>query len=167
MLARLTKLTTTYDADLSLALRAAAMSPDPSTQNGAVLRFTVGVLAEQNRFPDGVGYTPARWERPLKYAVIEHAERNVIYRAARAGWATEGATLICPWAACADCARAIIQAGIVRLVRFEAHASARWDDSIAIGDEMMREAGVEIVEVPMRDGAFGITLRRNGEPLAF
>lgn len=122
-----------------------------------------------NEFPSGVSYTPERWERPLKYSFIEHAERNVIFEAARKGYRTQGATLLSPWAACADCARAIIQAGIVQLVRFDNHGpNERWDESIAIGDTMMREAGVEIVELKKpAPGTFGITLRRNGALLEF
>jgi dCMP deaminase len=47
---------------------------------------------------------------------MEHAERDAIYKAAFVGMQTEGATLYVPWFACADCARAIIAAGITRVV---------------------------------------------------
>lgn len=152
---------------LAQCYAAAAKSPDPSTQNGAVLVGPFGVLSQTyaiNDFPRGVRYTPERWKRPRKYAMIEHAERNVIYTACRLNVATEGTTMVCPWAACADCARAIIQVGIIGLVRVpavEGDTASRWDESCAIGDEMLREAGVEIVEF---DGAVGgPPVRRNGK----
>src|ERR1039457_2884604 len=101
------------------AMEAATHSPDPSTQSGAVVMLADGqvVAADYNRFPVGVTESKERWERPLKYRFIEHAERNVIFQAARKGIKTEGATLVCPWSACSDCARAVVEAGFTTLVR--------------------------------------------------
>lgn len=136
-------------------------SPDPRTQNGALLVFSDSILAQAcNTYPFGVARSSDRLERPLKYQVIEHAERNAIYAAARAGQRTLGATMYCPWAACADCARAIIQAGIYRLVR-HADANGRHrgedrstqgrgiarDQSISIADQMLLEAGVLVQDI--------------------
>ena len=58
---------------------------------------------------------PERLEAPTKYLWIEHAERNAIYNAARAGMGLEGCTLYCETPSM-DCARAIVQAGIVQVV---------------------------------------------------
>lgn len=155
---------------MSLALAVASTSPDPSTQNGAVLfdercGLTVFETNACNQFPRGVTYTDERWERPLKYSVIEHAERNVIYEAARRGIVTEGKTLVAVWAACADCARAIIQAGITHVVTLEAGESDRWGGSIDIGMVMLEEAGVTVTYLPAADyAADGPTLRRDGKP---
>lgn len=145
------------------ALNVALNSPDQSTQNGAVLLNAAGtrIGADCNRFPDGVSYDDSRWVRPLKYSFVEHAERNAIYQAAKFGNRALGGTLVAPWAACADCARSIIQAGIGKLVRCTADPNARWDESIAIGDTMMVEAGIIIVEIEPPEINF--TLRRNGE----
>lgn len=131
---------------MAQAQGATVFSDDLHTQNGALLVGKMGsVLAiEANRLPNGVLKLPERLERPEKYSWIEHAERNVIFSAASRGISTEGTTLVCPWAACAECARAMIQAGIVRLVRLYLHPSW-WDESIALGDQMLTEAGVEIV----------------------
>lgn len=151
-------------------------STDPSTQNGAVLVSANPVMlgspsevpnqyiqteipcydcvASANFFPDGVKESKERWERPLKYSYVEHAERNVIYLAAKKGFKTEGSTMYCAWASCADCARAIIQAGVKKLVthhdpyadtRFGQPVSSVWKDSIAVALGMLKEAGVEIV----------------------
>lgn len=133
-------------------------SPDPSTQNGALLWNPKGELigVDYNRFPEGVEYTAERWERPLKYEVIEHAERNAIFWAAAAGRKTLNSTLVVPWAACSDCARAIIQAGVKRLVRHKAATAHSneiaapgkdWSGSITTADTMLYEAGVEVIDL--------------------
>jgi dCMP deaminase len=143
-------------------------SPDPSTQNGALLvrnNLVLGVGC--NDVPVGVKLTDERLERPLKYDVIEHAERNAIYAAARAGHETKYSTLYCPWAACTDCARAIIQAGVWKLVRHkdatEHGAGGNWDGSISIADQMLQEAGVMVVDVEGKITRDGFTIRHAGE----
>lgn len=129
----------------------ATHSPDPSTQNAAVLfdpdtGLPVGEW-HYNAFPRGVECTDERWERPAKYLYVEHAERRAIYAAARVGIATEGLAMACPWAACADCARAIIEAGIVLLLTHrQAHDRSPqfWLDSIGPAMTMLAEAGVKV-----------------------
>ncbi len=128
-------------------------STDPSTQNGAVLidlsdpekhRVCPGGA---NHFPRGVKEAEGRWERPIKYSYVEHAERNVIYNAAKQGFRTEGCTMYVPWFACADCARAIIQAGIVEVVgdarpNKMMSQDCRWKETIEIAYGMFDEAGI-------------------------
>lgn len=143
---------------LAIAYQEAKLSPDPSTQNGALLIDQDGAIVSRavNRFPNGVKTTPERWERPLKYKVIEHAERNVLFNLARTGIRTEGLVMVCPWAACADCARAIIQCGIKKLVTHQqAHDKSPefWRKEIEIAFVMLREAEVEVV---MYDGLMGV-----------
>lgn len=157
---------------LRLAWQAAAASPDPSTQNGAILATPAGdallPTAACNEFPRGVAYRPERWERPGKYAYIEHAERNTIFRAAHRGLATRGLLLACPFAACADCARAIIQAGIGRLITLKPTEEAtheRWDASIAVAMGMLSEAGVDVTYLAHL-GAPVSPLRREGKSYA-
>jgi dCMP deaminase len=125
-------------------------SPDPSTQNGALILNASGLVIARghNTFPKGVRVTPERLERPLKYSYIEHAERNAILHAARIGAATERATMICPWFACADCGRAIIGAGIERVIghkRMFDETPERWKNSIDDAWTMFHESGVETV----------------------
>lgn len=136
-----------FAPDMSVALLAATFSPDRSTQNGAVVAG-FPATAECNRLTDGAMKLDERFERPLKYVFTEHAERGAIYKAARLGVRTEGATLVSPWAACHDCARGIVQAGFSRLVRFPADVDVHtaWAESVAHGDQIMKEGGVEIVE---------------------
>ena len=135
---------------LQVAYRLAEDSPDPSTKNAALLIDDNGTVLSSgiNEFPRGVHYTDERWERPLKYQCIEHAERNAIFSATKAGIATDGLTMVCSWATCADCARAIIQVGIRRLVTHKDaydRSPDRWKESIAIAFTMLEEAEIEVV----------------------
>jgi deoxycytidylate deaminase len=137
---------------LRQAYRLASNSPDPSTQNGAFLlneqgRSMFRTTGAWNDLPAGVAVSENRWERPAKYHFVEHAERATILRAARQGIPTKGATMVCPWTACADCARAIIGAGITHLITHQADENARWGESIQAGMAMLEEAGVEVTHV--------------------
>jgi len=157
---------------LAQAYKIALNSPDPSTHNGAIITDRAGTLILGrgcNQFPRGVEYYPERWERPLKYEIIEHAERNAIFDAAYHGRRCKGATMYAAWAACSDCARAIIQAGIIKLVR-HADATKRatmpgkdWTDTISTADMMLREAGVEIVDIEGKV-TDGLALLHSGKP---
>jgi len=100
-----------------------------------------------NGFPRGIDDDrDERHERPAKYKWTEHAERNAIYNAAANGTALRGATMVMPWYPCADCARAIIQSGIIGLVCVEPDWSdAIWADDFSIVREMLDEAGVAVV----------------------
>lgn len=146
----------------------ANLSPDPSTQNAACLTDGEQIIWETlavNEFPKGVKYLPERWERPGKYAWIEHAERNALFAAAKAGIPTHGLWMIAPWAACADCARAIVQCGIYKLITLapQQEAHGHWAESIGVAMDILQEGNVKIELV---QGPLDITfsLRRNGEP---
>lgn len=137
-------------------------STDPSTQNGALIvnhqplnDLRIGEGA--NHFPKGVAESNSRWERPVKYEYVEHAERNAIYDAARHGRSTAGATMYCPWFACMDCARAIIQSHITTVVGHKAIfdiTPERWRGSIQRAFDMLEEAGVDTL---LYEGEIGST----------
>lgn len=158
-----------HAAYLKLAYAEAAKSGDLSTQNGAVLvdpDSGAVVAAGHNDIPEMCCDKPERRQRPTKYQWTEHAERAAILDAARGAVGTVGLVMYCQWLACADCGRAIVLAGIKRVVRHRipAHDSRPdWAASIAVADEMFAEAGVEVIEVR---GELGATFRFNGEPLA-
>jgi dCMP deaminase len=155
-----------YRELMSEALIEATRSPDPTTQNGALVVWDGEILTRAcNEFPRLVAYSPERWERPLKYEMIEHAERNAIYAAARAGIATEDAVLVCPWAACSECARAIIQAGMSELVTLapvDGDTHGRWGDSIRVAMGMLDEAAVRVTYLDGADFADIPPPLRNG-----
>lgn len=147
------------------AYRVATRSPDPSTQNGAILLRDDKILcSSSNSFPVGVENKPERLERPDKYAFVEHAERGVIYVAARRGIETKGTTMIVPWFACSDCARAIICAGVSHVVGHQNMMDAtpdHWKESIAVAFQMLDESGVTYELISAKLGAPQI--RFNGE----
>lgn len=141
-----------------LCIEVAKKSKDRSTRLGA---FIVGENNEPisfgfNGFPRGVNDREERYhERPMKYMVTEHAERNAIYNAARHGAKLEGSTMYIPFypTPCADCARGVIQVGIKRIVGTNIKFTGKgkqWDESLAVADEMLRQAGIiqEVIEVP-------------------
>lgn len=157
---------------LRIAYNHARNSPDLSTQNGAIIldesdeaKYSPIIAWGCNTLPDGCEITPARLERPAKYLWTEHAERNAIYCAARLGARCDGATMVCPWFACADCGRAIIQAGVKRVVGHKKmfdETPERWKESIENAWTMFREAGIETILV---EGALGLDPIRFNEAL--
>jgi dCMP deaminase len=124
-------------------------STDTSTKNGALLVDPVDrhvVLGGVNAFTNSDMASEARnYERPRKYQVTEHAERAVIYKAAKRGVCTEGLIMVCPWACCSDCARGIVLAGIKLVVAHKqafAMTPARWQEEIDVGLEILEGGGV-------------------------
>ena len=62
-----------------------------------------------------------------KYLWVSHAERNAIYNAALLGVSTKNCTIYVPWYPCIECAKAIVQAGIAKIVCFEPDlADSNW-----------------------------------------
>ena len=136
---------------LSWAYSMAVKSPDPSSQNGAIIEAgctSTGYSTAYgyNYIPEGV---PQTYEnRRLKYQRIQHAERDAIFDAAKEGVITNGATLYCPWASCRDCALAIICSGIEKVVVHKERMAidhANWDTSISEAWDWLRGAGIDIV----------------------
>lgn len=132
---------------LRYAYKVALNSPDTSTQNGGVaLDFFGNKLGEGcNTFTRGMEVTPDLLERPKKYAYIEHAERNTLFDCF-AGTGEVPYYLVVAWAACADCARAIVQCGVHTLIRHDrADETNRWNQSIEDGDAILQASGIEII----------------------
>jgi dCMP deaminase len=123
-------------------------SKDRSRKVGAVIVDSKNNLISfgWNGFPRNVDDDiESRHERPTKYLFTEHAERNAIYNCARNGISPIGSTMYLKWYPCADCARAIIQSGIVSVFCVEPD----WNDSTYRNDfiatkEMMCDANIII-----------------------
>jgi dCMP deaminase len=143
------------DAILQAMMRRAYLealnSTDRSTRNGAALynddgdRLAVGC----NRHLFGYGHKEAHHERPLKYSLTEHAERSVILQAAANGIMTGGLTMVANWVACPDCARAIILAGVERVICHKQcmdRTPPRWTDMVRLGLDMLSYSNVEVVQ---------------------
>ena len=147
-----------HELFLQMAELVSQKSKDRSTKIGAVIVGpdnevrSVGFNGFPRRIDDKVD---DRHDRPAKYRWTEHAERNAIYNAARVGipinecrMYTTGRAI-----ACTDCARAIIQSGIVvlygRTERKEIHRAkgSHWDEDLAIAKAMLDEAGIALIEL--------------------
>ncbi len=105
------------DDMIDAAIVVARHSPNRVRKVGAFLlpRDGSAPVAACNTWPSGVQETEERHQGDGRLVWMEHAERNAIYAAARAGISTDGASLASTLFPCLDCARAIVQAGIRHL----------------------------------------------------
>lgn len=131
---------------LALAKRVSEDSPDRSRKVGAVMVnddlkiVTFGC----NTLPDGVEHADEFLVRPAKYDWTEHAERNAIYAAAREGHATGGCTMILPWFPCIECARAMVQAGVTRVIAtYPDVDDPTWGEGFKVGLRMFAKKGIQ------------------------
>ena len=126
-------------------------SKDKRTQIGVVVvgKDNEIVSTGYNSFARGINDDiDERQERPEKYFWFEHAERNAIYNAARIGVSTLGTTMYMTCGmSCSDCARAIINSGISKIVLRKGKGAKgdKWNESSIRSIQMFKEAGV-IVE---------------------
>jgi len=137
------------DYFMTMVYLVAMRSKDERTHVGAVV---VGPDHEirstgYNSFPRNLNdKLPERQVSPGKYMWFEHAERNAIYNAARVGVSLKGCIMYTNGLPCADCARAIIQAGIKRVVvdsEWDKGASRpQWKESHYCAKTMFHEAGI-------------------------
>jgi dCMP deaminase len=135
---------------LVLAQHIASWSKDPTTKVGCVIvdeqRHIVST--GYNGFPRGVNDTHARLhEREVKYKLVIHAEKNALLHAQRD---LRGGTLyVWPMPPCSQCAAAIIQSGIKRVVSVSPSVEhlARWGEDMKMAQMMYNEAEIDFDEV--------------------
>lgn len=131
-----------------MAVLVSSWSKDPGTRVGAALVGDKRILATgYNGFPSGIEDNPERYaDREVKLAYTVHAEVNALLNAAKNGAKTEGSTLYATFHPCVNCAAAIIQGGIKRVVCPSVRsAPERWRNSFERARDLMIEAGIEIV----------------------
>lgn len=133
---------------LGLAGAVSLFSKDISTKVGALVIAPDGSVRAMgyNGAPRGcVADEDARIQRPEKYFWMEHAERNAIYNAARCGTPLEGCAMIVTHPPCMDCARAIVQAGIVSVVWNVPNIefARRWEEHADRVTRLFEECGVQ------------------------
>jgi dCMP deaminase len=133
-------------ANMARALAASADSPNRVRKVGAVLALRDGVeIAACNTFPVGIRNLDERHAGDGRFVWMEHAERRAIFEAARRGGATAGAHITSTFFPCIDCARAIVEAGIVCLdTPAPAFEDAIWGASFERSQVILQEGGVEI-----------------------
>ena len=131
---------------LDLANFIAGWSKDPSTKVGAVIVRPDRTVASMgyNGFPRGVLDHEERYaDREQKYAMVVHAENNALINSRES---LEGYTLyVTPLPPCTQCAAAIIQRGIARVVVDQKKdVPENWMKQFEISNTMFQEAGVAI-----------------------
>ncbi|HLW06519.1 MAG TPA: dCMP deaminase family protein [Marinilabiliaceae bacterium] len=117
-------------------------------QNSYCKRRQVGALLVKNKMiiSDGYNGTPSGFENVCEdennqtKPYVLHAEANAITKVARSNNSSDGATLYVTSSPCIECAKLIIQSGIVRVVFSENY---RVHDGI----DLLKRAGVEIVQL--------------------
>jgi dCMP deaminase len=137
---------------MDLARHVGNWSKDRSTKVGCVI---VGPANEiravgYNGFVRGADdEDDAKHERPDKYVWTEHAERNAIYHAAMVGIPLGGCRMYLPWYPCVDCARAIVQSGLVELIAIEPNLlDPRWGADFSRSADLFKEANILVRFLP-------------------
>lgn len=137
-----------HDDLMEKARLAARHSPNRVRQVGAAISFVGSseILAACNTFPDGISDLDWRHEGDGRFVWMEHAERNAIFLAARAGKKLKGATLASTFFPCIDCARAIVQSGITCLATTAPdYEDPVWGASFERSKTIIEEGGVDLV----------------------
>ena len=121
-------------------------------ENSYCVRRKVGALLVKNKMiiSDGYNGTPCGFENVCETEegktkpYVLHAEANAITKVAKSNNSSEGATLYITASPCIECAKLIIQAGIIRVVYSDDYHN---EDGVAL----LKRAGIEIIKVSDRD----------------
>ena len=136
---------------MGVAMLSAMRSKDPNTQVGACIVSQDNKILSMgyNGFPSGCSDDEFPWTREgdelnNKYLYTTHSELNAIlnYR----GGSLEGAKLYVSLFPCNECAKAIIQSGISRIV-YECDKYAD-SDEVKASKRMLKAANIELVQLP-------------------
>ncbi|WP_158768339.1 dCMP deaminase family protein [Paraglaciecola sp. L1A13] len=142
------KLTSWDQRYFELAQVVGSWSKDRSTKIGCVIVGPHNEIRSTgfNGFPrDADDDLDERHSRPAKYKWTEHAERNAIYNAARAGISLDGCRMYLPWFPCMDCARAIVQSGISELIAFSPNLEdQKWGEDFRFALDLFEECSVNV-----------------------
>lgn len=118
-------------------------------QNSYCVRRQVGALIVKDKMiiSDGYNGTPCGFENicedpltGLTKPYVLHAEANAITKVARSQSSSDKATLYVTASPCVECAKLIIQAGILRVVYCDDY---RTNDGI----DLLKRADIEVVKV--------------------
>ena len=135
---------------MAMAHLSAKRSKDPNTKVGAVIvdehRHIVGI--GYNGLPVGCDDNEFPWDREgdfcdTKYPYVVHAELNAILNSIKN---LHGCVLYVSLFPCNECAKAIIQSGIRKIV-YESDKYADSDTTKA-SKRMLNTAGVELCQLP-------------------
>ena len=117
--------------------------------NSYALKLKVGavIVKDDQIISDGFNGTPCGFENRCETKNINgelqtlpyvlHAESNAILKCAKYGKSTNGSTLYITHSPCIECAKLIIQAGIIRVVYLEDYRKAE-------GLELLKKVGINV-----------------------
>ena len=138
---------------MGVALLSGERSKDPSSQVGACIVSEDNKILSigYNGFPNGCSDDEISWEREgnfaeTKYPYVGHAELNAILNSRGD---LHGATLYVALFPCNECAKAIIQSGIKRVVYLS--DKYRDSDSSIASRRMFDDAGVKYEQFESKD----------------
>ena len=117
--------------------------------NSYCKRKQVGALIVKDRMiiSDGYNGTPSGFENECEdeqdntKSYVLHAEANAITKVAKSSNSSDGSTLYITTSPCMECAKLIIQSGIIRVVYQEKYR-------ITDGLDLLERAQIELVHIP-------------------
>lgn len=118
-------------------------------KNSYAIKLQVGaiIVKDGQIMSDGFNGTPCGFENKCEVKSMDgslhtlsyvlHAESNAILKCAKYGRATNGSTLYITHSPCIECAKLIIQAGIIRVVYLEEYKTLD-------GVELLKRIGIKV-----------------------
>lgn len=111
-------------------------------------RLKVGAIIAKDRMIISEGYngTPSGYDNICEDCnnktspYVLHAESNAILKCAKMGRSTDGATIYCTHSPCIDCAKLILQSGIVKVYYIESYRDSS-------GIDLLKSLGIEVILV--------------------
>ena len=119
------------------------------SKNSYAIKLQVGaiIVKDGQIMSDGFNGTPCGFENKCEVKSMDgslhtlsyvlHAESNAILKCAKYGRATNGSTLYITHSPCIECAKLIIQAGIIRVVYLEEYKTLD-------GVELLKRIGIKV-----------------------
>ena len=136
---------------MTIAKAVGRWSKDPRKKVGCVIAGTDHEILSTgyNGFARGIADTPDRYnDRVMKRALVVHAEINAICNATRTGAKLVGSMLyVSGLPPCTNCANAIIQCGIKRVVFECAEVPDHYVTNCAMAADLLEEAHVLLLRL--------------------
>ena len=132
------------------------LSHDPDRQVGVLIVDNQGNILSSgsNKPPEAYHYSRADTHNAVKsdplwkYYMLEHAERNAVINAMQNGVDLHGSTLYGTLFPCADCARAVVAAGVVRVVvpasGLNPPRDQKWREHYEYAQKVFELSGVQV-----------------------
>lgn len=112
---------------IEMAFVISKLSKDPRTKVGAIIvsadnrKLSIGY----NGFVKGIEETTEKWQAPLKYEFVIHAETNALINCP---FDKQGCTIYCTHQPCHRCIEQVAQSGIIRVVYAQPYANLQYKE---------------------------------------